>query len=87
MLNTYRQVFHAPCCVNSRQVEYTLEIEAQRTIMVEEIQAAVVEAAALEKPYHETMADWLYERFGGRQTMTAFHHGTEITTRRGRLEA
>ncbi len=85
MRNIYRTLFEAPCVVNEQKVEYDLRIETTRTIMVEDIQAAVVEAVKLEKPYHETMADFLFERFGGRQSMTAFHHGVEITTERGAL--
>lgn len=86
MRNEYRTIFEAPCCVNERQVEYELVIETPgRVIMVEEILPAVAAAARLEKPYHETMADFLFEKFGGRQTLKAFHHGVEILTERGAL--
>lgn len=82
--NVYRQRFEAPCCNNGLPVSYELEILTTQLIMVEEIQAAVVEAAQLSKPYHETMADFFAERFGGLQVMRAHHHGTNIETRRGR---
>jgi hypothetical protein len=83
-INTYRQTFTAPCCNNGLVVIYDLEIEvgADRFIMVEDIQAACVEAAKLPKPYHENIADYLFGLFGGRQTIRAHHHGTDIETRR-----
>lgn len=82
--NVYRQRFTAPCCNNGLVVIYDLEIETEsdRFIMVEDIQAACVEAAALPKPYHENIADFLLGRFGGWQVIRAHHHGTDIETRR-----
>lgn len=47
-----------------------------RTIMVEDIQAAV---ATLEG-FHEEHADKLLALFGGKQTLVAHHHGTDIET-------
>lgn len=84
-VNLYRQRFTAPCCNNGQSVIYDIELEvpADQTIMVEDIQAACVEAAALAKPYHENIATFLHLKFGGRQTITAHHHGTDIETRRG----
>jgi len=52
--------------------------------MVELIAEACRRAAeTLPKPYHENIADALYEQFGGLQIMRAFHHGTEIISIRG----
>lgn len=82
-MNIYTHTFAAPCPNNARQVDYTLRIETVRVIWAEDIVAACESAAKCEKPYHETMADLLYERFGGRQTITAFHHGVGIETHRG----
>ena len=82
-MNKYTHVFASPCPNNSRQVDYTLEINTSRTIMVEEIVAACQEATRCAKPYHETMAEFLYEKFGGRQIMRAHHHGVDIETIRG----
>ncbi|WP_028970137.1 hypothetical protein [Sphingomonas sp. URHD0057] len=82
-MNIYRQRFTAPCCNNGLVVIYKLKIETADTIMVEDIQAACVEAAGLPKPYHENIADFLSDRFGGRQRIRAHHHGTDIETRRG----
>jgi hypothetical protein len=84
-MNIYRQRFTAPCCNNGLTVIYDLEITVgdDQFIMVENIQAACVEAQKIEKPYHENIADYLFERFGGRQVIRAHHHGTDIETRRG----
>lgn len=84
-MNIYRQRFVAPCCNNGLSVIYDLKltVKADEFIMVENIQAACAEAAKQEQPYHENIADYLYDRFGGHQVITAHHHGTDIETRRG----
>lgn len=76
-MNIYTQHWTALCANNDRQVCYTLVIESRTTIMVEDIQA---EVAKLSSGYHERFADDLFARFGGRQTISAHHHGTDITT-------
>lgn len=76
-MNIYTQYFTARCANNNRLVSYTLTIESHVTIMVEDIQA---EVAKFEHGYHEQMADHLFAKFGGRQTMSAHHHGTGIVT-------
>lgn len=76
-VNTYTQHFTALCMKNGRTVSYKLTIESRTTIMVEDIQA---ETAKLKRGYHENFADGLHERFGGTQTITAHHHGTDIMT-------
>jgi hypothetical protein len=75
-MNIYTQPFRAKCPANGRAVDYVLTIESPRMILVEEIQEHV---AKLEG-YHEDFADALWERFGGRQTLTAHHHGTDVET-------
>ena len=45
--------------------------------------AAGEAAQDLPKPYHENIADMLFEKFGGSQRLRAFHHGVEIETVRG----
>lgn len=77
-MNVYRQYFWATCPRNGRSVDYVLTIETPRTIMVEEIQAAVSRL----RGYHEDFADKLFEQFGGQQKLVAHHHGTDIETRR-----
>lgn len=75
-MNIYTQKFRATCPANGRSVDYTLTIESTRTIMVEDIQAAVTGL----KGYHEDFADQLAAQFGGNQTLRAYHHGTDIVT-------
>lgn len=84
-MNIYRQRFTAPCCNNGLVVIYelTIEVADDRFIMVEDIQTACVEAAKLPKPYHENIANFLFDKFGGEQRIEAHHHGTNIETRRG----
>jgi hypothetical protein len=79
-MNTYTQRFQATCPVNGIMVAYVLTIATPRTIMVEAIQAAV---GTLTTGYHEAFADKLWQQFGGTQTLTANHHGTDIETVRG----
>jgi hypothetical protein len=76
-LNIYTQRFRAKCASNNRTVEYTLTLEASSVIMVEDLQAAV---ATFESGYHEDFADKLFAQFGGKQTIEAHHHGTDIKT-------
>lgn len=75
-MNTYTQHFRATCPNNGRSVDYVLTIESVWTILVEEIQAAVTKLTG----YHEDFADQLFAQFGGRQTLTAHHHGTDVRT-------
>jgi hypothetical protein len=75
-LNIYTQRFRATCPKNGRAVDYVLTIESPRTIMVEDIQAAVSDL----RGYHEEFADMLWQNFGGKQTLVAHHHGTDIET-------
>lgn len=75
-MNTYLQRFTAVCPNNGQPINYLLKIESKETIMVEKIRAAV---GRLRRGFHEDFADKL-ARLGGRQTMTADHHGTRIKT-------
>jgi hypothetical protein len=82
-MNVYRYRFCALCPNNRRTITYSLELTSDRTIMVEEIVAAGEAAQDLPKPYHENIADMLFEKFGGSQRLRAYHHGVEIETVRG----
>lgn len=84
--NEYRQFFNLPCVNNGEVIAYelTLTTYGSHVIMVEELQHEVREVCPkLAKPYHETIADHLYDRFGGYQVIKAHHHGTHIETIRG----
>lgn len=79
-INTYTYRFRSSCAVNSQPIDYTLKIETDGAqLMVEDIVAAVGGATTL----HEALADELFARFGGKQTLTAHHHGVDIETFRG----
>jgi hypothetical protein len=68
------------CPNNSRPIIYSLEIETAAVIHVEHI----MKATSLHScAYHEEIADDMHERFKGRQTLKAHHHGVDIETRRG----
>lgn len=82
-MNIYRHTFTGPCPNNGMAVTYRLEIRTTWVIMVEDIVQACIDAQTAERPYHETIADNLYVKFGGEQIMVGFHHGCEIETRRG----
>lgn len=78
-MNKYTQRFSALCAANDNPVDYVLTIETHRTIMVEDIQAKV---ATFTRGYHEDFANELAAKFGGRQTLSAHHHGTDVETSR-----
>lgn len=78
-MNIYRTTFTSVCPVNGKSVRYDLEIEASHVIRAEDLMAACRPGPSL----HEDLADQLFDRFGGRQTMRANHHGVHIETIRG----
>lgn len=79
-MNIYRYQFGAICPNNGDLIVYQLEISTAAVIYVEHIKT---HAALTKIAYHEELADNLYAQFGGRQIMTAHHHGVDIETRRG----
>lgn len=76
-MNIYTQYFRSMCPNGGNWIEYTLVIETPEMIMVETIQA---EVGRLQGLYHEKIADDLWQLFGGRQRITAHHHGTDVET-------
>lgn len=86
-MNKYTLNFVAQCPVNGQHIDYRLILSANRPIFVEDISALCGEAAALPKPYHENIADFLYEKLGGYQEIAAFHHGVLIETTRGKINS
>lgn len=79
-MNRYQLQFFAKCPVNGVRVTYdwTVETFAGAMLPVE----ALLDAAPTEG-FHEAIADALFAKFGGKQTLVAFHHGVTITTVRG----
>lgn len=55
-------------------------IETGDVLMVEDI---VAFTDAIGSGFHEAIADEMHAQFGGRQVLTAFHHGVDILTVRG----
>ena len=77
VLNTYTVQFFAFCPTNEVRILYTLSIEIDTIILVENL----IEVVTMhDRGYHEDIADQLLREFGGRQTMTANHHGVDIKT-------
>lgn len=81
-MNIYTRQFVATCPNNGQPIIYTLRIEviASRMIQVEHITTATT---LHRSGFHEAIADDLHARFGGRQVLTAHHHGVDIETIRG----
>ena len=79
-MNIYTTEFFAKCPNNGIRIKYQLRIEAEGVIPVEEILAAV---DRFREGFHESLADAL-STLGGRQTLTADHHGVTIETVRNK---
>lgn len=79
-MNSYRTSFVGECPVNGDTVEYELLIETSDVIPCEELDGAVSSIGA---GLHESIADDLYQQFGGRQWLLAQHRAVEIETFRG----
>lgn len=78
-MNAYTTEFFCRCPNNQIRVRYRLRIETREILSVEEILEAVEIA---DEGFHEEVADQLFERFGGVQTLVADHHGVTIETTR-----
>lgn len=78
-MNTYTTEFFAFCPANGVRVKYTLRIQTDGVIDVEDI---IDEVTLHDRGLHEQIADQLFKTFGGLQTLTAYHHGVTIETTR-----
>ena len=78
-MNKYTVKFFAKCPANGVRVEYTLSITANKTIKVEMLIDTI---SQYDGWFHEDIADNLFDRFGGHQLLSAFHHGVFIETTR-----
>ena len=78
-MNKYNTKFTSVCPVNHKQITYELEIKHTDKILVEDILETI---SKLLIGYHENIADELFKKFGGEQTLTANHHGVVIQTER-----
>lgn len=75
--NRYTHQFMSMCPVNGKTIFYTLDIHTTRMIKVEEITAV---SAKCHIGYHEAIADEFLKTFGGKQRLSAYHHGVHIKT-------
>ena len=78
-MNEYTVEFFSACPANGVRVKYTLTVETHEVITVE---ALLEVTGALRRGFHEDHADRLFQKFGGRQTLRAHHHGVDIKTTR-----
>ncbi len=76
-MNTYRTTFAVECPNNGQRIEYLLEIQTTKVILVEKLQSFLKKN---KRAFHEDLADALVEAFGGLQTLKAEHHGVLIET-------
>lgn len=79
IVNKYKFKFWAKCPVNKQTIYYEAEIESTTVIKVEKI---LEEVQSILEGFHEEIADQLHDAFGGRQIITAEHHGVTIITER-----
>lgn len=80
-MNRYDHQFAATCPADGATIIYHLTIKTDAVLMAEDITAA----CRFDGPvFHETLADALIDKFGGRQKVRAMHQGVRITTRRTR---
>jgi hypothetical protein len=79
-MNNYEIKFTVKCPMDDDCVEYTLNLQTDKMVLVEDL----VRATDI-KPsgFHESIADGLFALFGGYQTITAVHQGVKIITTRG----
>lgn len=74
-MNTYSTEFFSYCPTNDVRIQYKLVIQTENVIKVEDL---LREVNYHRQGYHEEIADELHQKFGGKQTLTAFHHGVLI---------
>lgn len=82
-MNYYHYQFVCNCPNNSEAIVYTLDIQSEEMIMVEDIKTATKRHLSA---FHETLADSLYRALGGRQVLSAHHHGVDVVSERGTEE-
>jgi hypothetical protein len=78
-MNIYKTEFFCVCPINQTRVKYYLEITTKEIISVEDI---LDQLKSYDSGFHELIAEDLHEKFGGRQTLIADHHGVNIRTER-----
>lgn len=77
-MNQYTIKFSATCPNDGAVIQYTMVVESNETIMVEDLIRSVRDLT----DYQEIIADSLFEQFGGKQIITGIHQGIKVVTRR-----
>ena len=79
-MNTYTLKFFARCPTNNVRIEYLWKLELPLggdPLWAEDLIETV---DLIDRAMHEEIADTLFREFGGKQTLTADHHGVCIET-------
>ena len=76
-MNKYEFTFYSECPSDGDIILYTVKIESNEVIMAEELTDYIKKFS---KGYQEAIADDLFKKFKGKQTIQATHQGVKITT-------
>jgi len=77
-MNIYGYTFTVKCPNDDAEIEYTLLVEHDEMILVEDI----IKACKFPAAYQEQIADRLHELLPGEISISATHHGVEVVTTR-----
>ena len=77
-MNIYGYTFTCKCPNDDAEIEYTLIIQHNEMILVEDI----IKACKFPAAYQEDIADKLREVLPGKISLSAEHQGVEVTTTR-----
>lgn len=79
-MNIYSLTFKAKCPVDGSEITYDWMVHTEHVYMAEELRRI---ADGIGEGLHESIADALFDRFGGQQRLKATHAGdVHIETRR-----
>lgn len=76
-MNIYQGKFKSKCPSDGDIITYWYTIYSERTIMVEDIINVTNEFKEI---FHESAADIMHDKFGGKQILVATHQGISIKT-------
>ena len=79
-MNIYQYQFSVICPNDNEKIVFDLNIESKKTIFVEHIKEFLAPRTVA---FQEDLAEELYRKFAGRQTIKAIHQGILVTTIRG----
>jgi len=81
-VNNYKIEFFCLCPKNGIRIKYELVITVCSNTVIQ-VEDLLQEVSNFKSFYHEDLANVLYAKFGGKQTLTADHHGVTLQTTRG----